>query len=357
MRQAVAALLLAALQVHGLPQTRALPTTNEQRFAAFGDYLESLRMQAGIPGMAAGIVGATDLAWERGFGQQDVERGIAARTDTPFQFDGLTQAFTATLVLRCVEEGRLSLEDRVGQFVADSPDAAATIRQLLTHTSSDGADLTFLYRPERLAPLQVAVRRCTGSSFREEVSTLLERLAMVNSVPGMDVVTLVPPAEGIPDERTVLRYQAALERLAKPYIVNGRSRPTPSQYVTTTLTPGSGLVSAVRDYAEFDLALRSGLLIRPDTLLAAWRAPVSRNGQPLPHGLGWFVQVYNGELIVWQIGESDNASSSMLITVPTRGFSLILVANSDALVKPFALTRGDVTVSPFGRLFLATFVK
>ena len=135
--------------------------------------------------MAAGIVGATDLAWERAFGQQDVERGIVARTDSPFQFDGLTQVVTATLVLRCVEEGRLSLEDRVDQFVADSPDAAATIRQLLTHTSSDGADLTFLYRPERLAPLQVAVRRCTGSSFREGVSTLLERLAMVNSVPGM----------------------------------------------------------------------------------------------------------------------------------------------------------------------------
>src|SRR5215471_6560553 len=311
MRQAVAALLLAALQVRELPQTRALPTTNEQRFAAFGDYLESLRVQAGIPGMAAGIVGASDLAWERAFGQQDVERGISVRTDTPFEFDGLTQIFTASLVLRCVEEGRLSLEDRVDQFVADSPEPAATLRQLLTHTSGDASDPTFLYRPERLAPLQVAVRRCTGSSFREEMSMLLARFAMIDSVPGLDVLTLVPPAEGIPDQLAVVRYTTALERMAKPYVAVPRTRPSPSQYVATTLTPWSGLISSVRDYAQFDLALRSGLVIRPETLLAAWRPPVSRTGQPLPHGLGWFVQLYNGELIAWQIGESDNASSSM----------------------------------------------
>jgi hypothetical protein len=31
---------------------------------------------------------------------------------------------------------------------------------------------------------------------------------------------------------------------------------------------------------------------------------------------------------------------------------LILLANSDGLVKPFALATGDLTVSPFGRLFL-----
>ena len=67
----------------------------------FGDYLESLRQQAGIPGLAAIVVGTTDITWERAFGQQDVERNIASRTDTPFELDGLTQTIVAPLVLRC----------------------------------------------------------------------------------------------------------------------------------------------------------------------------------------------------------------------------------------------------------------
>ena len=54
---------------------------------------------------------------------------------------------------------------------------------------------------------------------------------------------------------------------------------------------------------------------------------------------------------------SDNASSSLTITVPGRGLTLILLANSNGLVKPFDLAAGDITVSPYTKLFLGTFVR
>ena len=90
-------------------------------FDTFGDHLESLRVQAGIPGVSAAVVGRSDILWERAFGRQDVEQAIATRSDTPFHLDGMTQAVTASLVLRCVEEGRLFLDDRVGQFTLRAP--------------------------------------------------------------------------------------------------------------------------------------------------------------------------------------------------------------------------------------------
>ncbi len=89
----------------------------------------------------------------------------------------------------------------------------------------------------------------------------------------------------------------------------------------------------------------------------AWRPAVGANGQPLPHGLGWFVQSYNGETIVWQFGVSQGASSSLIVTVPGRGLTLVLLANSDGLSSPFSLANGDLTASPFGRLFLGLFVR
>jgi hypothetical protein len=54
-------------------------------------------------------------------------------------------------------------------------------------------------------------------------------------------------------------------------------------------------------------------------LALTWTPPTGANRAPLPHAFGWFVQPYNGELIVWQFGVSDNASSSMIIMVPRRG--------------------------------------
>ena len=46
-----------------------------------------------------------------------------------------------------------------------------------------------------------------------------------------------------------------------------------------------------------------------------------------------------------------------MITLPARGVTLILMANSDRLVKPLPLAAGDITLSPFARLFLNLFAR
>lgn len=328
-------------------------------YEQFGRYLESLRTQPGIaiPGLAVAIVNADDIVWERAFGKQDLSRSIAASTDTPFHVDSVTQMFTAAMVLRCVEDGLLSLTDRVGQFKPESPEPNATLQQLLTHTSQTSAGLAFSYRPERLEPLWTAVRSCTVGSFRKTLANLLDQYAMRDSVPGQDIINLVPPAEGIPTAAAVEQYKRTLERLATPYAVDSQGRAIPTQYSATKLTPGTGLISTVRDMARFDLALRNGFIIRRATLAQAWEAPVGANGQRLPHGLGWFTQTYSNMPVIWQFGVGDNGSSSLVVTLPARNLTLILLANSNGLVKPFPLASGDLTVSPFGKLFLNVFAR
>ena len=61
--------------------------------------------------------------------------------------------------------------------------------------------------------------------------------------------------------------------------------------------------------------------------------------------------------MVWQFGTGDSGSSSIVITLPARGVSLIMAANSTGLVKSFALEKGDVTTSPFARIFLSLFTR
>lgn len=305
----------------------------------FGDYLESLRAQVGIPGLAATIVELGDVRWERSFGLMDVERNVAARTDTPFHLDGSTQLITAALVLRCVDEGRLSLDDRV---------EGGTIRELLSHTSPGPSGPVFSYRLDRLNPLASAVARCKNAPLVVVVGDLFDQLAMVDAVPGADALTANPAWTA----STRIRFTDILSRLAKPYAVDARNRPVLSQYPSTSLTPGGGAIASVRDLAQFDLALKKGVLMRTDLLQSAW-TPVGGS----PHGLGWFVQTYAGERIVWQFGVGDNASSSLILTVPGRGITCILLANSQGLSRPFALASGDVTVSPFARLFLSIFVR
>jgi CubicO group peptidase (beta-lactamase class C family) len=349
--------LVPTLTIAALVSVCSPAAAQELVLSRFASYVESLRVQANIPGLAASIIGPNDVIWEQGFGWQDIERSIATRPDTPFPLDGITQLISATQVLRCVEEGRLSLDDRVGKYKPDSAEANATIRQVLSHTSGSPDNLAFQYRPDRLDLLARAVRACTGDSNRETVANLLERLAMIDSAPGADIIFPALLTEGIPSPSAVVRYRRVLERLATPYAVEQNGRATPSRYSQTTLTLGGGLISTVRDFAQFDLALKSGVLLRGDTLAAAWRPALGPGGRPLPHGLGWFVQSYRGEPVVWQFGETANASSSLVVTLPNRGVTFFLLANSDGLAKSFAPASADVTASPFVRLFLGFAVR
>ena len=333
---------------------RAPVHAQDLTFDAFRGDLDALRVQASIPGLSVAVVGTKDILWEHAFGEQDLQRAVATRTDTPFHLDGVTQVLTASLVLRCVEEGQLLLDDKMSQFTSDSPDASANIHDVLTHTTASADGLRFTYRPERLEPLSFAVRTCTGESFRETLGKLLDRLGMRDSVPGPDAIHVVPTTEYDPP---IKRYRNVLARLATPYAADPQGRSVASRYPATTLTPVAGLISTVRDFAKFDLALRNGILLRDETLALAWRPPIGHDGQPLPHGLGWFVQTYNGEPVVWQFGLGEDASSSLVAMVPERGLTMILMANSDGLAKPFALAAGDLTVSPFARLFLDLFVR
>jgi CubicO group peptidase (beta-lactamase class C family) len=338
-----------------LSATVLLHAADDLVLSRFGDYVESLRSQAGIPGLAVTMVSTNDVTWERSFGQQDVERNLFARTDTPFQLDASTQLLVAAQVLRCAEEGRLTLDDTAGKFGTTGADAGATLRQILTHTTSAADGLRFSYRPDRLAPLAAAISACTGDSFSGALISLLERLSMRDSVPGSDGRSWLP-ASADPGGAVAQRYTAVLGRLATPYVVDANKKASPSRYSATSFAPASGLISTARDIAKFDLAIKKGFL-RAETLALAWAPPVGANGQRLPHGLGWFMQSYNGEPIVWQFGISDSGSSSMILTAPFRGLTVILLANSSGLARPFSLEAGDVTVSPFARLFLEIFVR
>jgi CubicO group peptidase (beta-lactamase class C family) len=357
------ALLLAAATVAGSVISAqsfvgsALPQTRDQFLATFGGYIEALRVQAGIPGMVGGIIDDSGMIWAQPFGKRDIASTDYMRTDTPFQLDGLTQLITATMVLECVDQGTMLLDNPVGKYTPSSPDAAATVAQVLTHTSGSPGSLSFSYNIPRLDTLKYAIETCQRLTFRQAFTKELRRLGMMDSVPGPDAPLPELNNSDVAAPADASRYQSILFRLPTPYTVDAANTPAVTSYSVKTLGAGYGLVSTIYDFAQFDLALKHDVLLRRDTRTAAWSNPVNTNGQVLPHGMGWFVQSYNGEPVVWQYGVSPSISSSLVITLPNRNVTLVLLANSDGLAKPASLLAGDVTVSPFAHVFLGLVVK
>jgi CubicO group peptidase (beta-lactamase class C family) len=224
---------------------------------------------------------------------------------------------------------------------------------MLNHTSSGTPGEAFHYDPERYSQLTEVVESCVPQPYRKTVAVnILERLAMRDSVPGRDLVDPNALTERLFADEVLERYRSVLERMAVPYKIDKRARATRTEIPVEGINAATGLVTTVRDFARFDAALDEAVLLREDTVQAAWSNSFNSQQTALPMGLGWFVQSYKGEPVVWHFGMVANGYSPLIVKLPSRHVTFILFANSDTLSSTFQLDAGDVTRSVFATLFL-----
>src|SRR5215208_3625925 len=267
----------------------------ELTLSLFERYLDSLRVQANIPGLSAAIVQNERVIWDAGLGMADVEHSVRTRSDTPYHISGLTAALSSALLLeQCVETRHAALDETVQHHVPSYSDSSATMRDLLSHRSPSGS---FKYDPGRFAALTPLAEQCVGrgTPFRQALwEMIFQRLSMFDSVPAQNVNDSTADDRVQFDSNELERFSSVLRRLALPYRVSGNSVSLNTN-VNTSVDAASGAISTVHDLARFDHALEAAVLLHRESMATMWS---SQAGSPM--ALGWFVQNYNGQTLYWQ---------------------------------------------------------
>ena len=95
-----------------------------------------------VPSLVAGVVRDGALAWWAGRGSTDptTAGGRVPDAGTQYRIGSLTKTFTAVLVLRLRDEGRLSLDDPLDRHLPGTAFGDRTIGQLLSHGAGIGAE-------------------------------------------------------------------------------------------------------------------------------------------------------------------------------------------------------------------------
>ncbi len=76
------------------------------------------------------------IIYEKAFGMSDREWNIPNTVQSKFEIGSVTKQFTSACILQLVEQGKLSLDDKLSKYFADFPKSdSVTIHMLLTHTS------------------------------------------------------------------------------------------------------------------------------------------------------------------------------------------------------------------------------
>lgn len=267
-----------------------------------------------VAGVVALVLQDGQPVYEKAFGWADKEAGRRMTTDTIFRIASQTKALTSVAIMQLIEEGRLSLGRRAGEFIptfatttvatgkkgatvsTEPAKRPITIRDLLTHTAgiSYGTEalVSELYQAKGLGPAAGAGWYTADKD--EPVCTTMERLATLPFVaqPGekwvygynTDILgCIVEKVSGIPlDQYLRTRITSPLGMTDTQFFLPPADRARFSvvyaskdaSYVRApdgargqghyvdgprrNFAGGAGLLSTARDYARFLEAMRLG---------------------------------------------------------------------------------------------------
>ncbi|MDQ3692236.1 MAG: beta-lactamase family protein [Chloroflexota bacterium] len=118
------------------PEPEAGERFSPERQQALTEIVLSALAATYTPGAVAGVWYPGQGSWMMAAGVSDLETAAPMALDDHVRIASITKTFTATVVLQLVEEGLLSLDDHLEQFITGIPnEEEITLRQLLNMTA------------------------------------------------------------------------------------------------------------------------------------------------------------------------------------------------------------------------------
>jgi D-alanyl-D-alanine carboxypeptidase len=129
-------LVLTLSQARSTAQS-STPSTNEALAAAVDAIAANYLAKPGGAGLSIAVARGDAIVLSKGYGLADVEFDVPADAETMFRIGSVTKQFTAALIMKLVEQGKLSLDDTLAKLLPEfhAYGHAVTLRQLLNHTS------------------------------------------------------------------------------------------------------------------------------------------------------------------------------------------------------------------------------
>lgn len=312
----------------------------------FEQRLEALRATSHITGITAAIAKDQQIVWAKGFGIADIATQRPAADTTTYHLASLTKPFASTVLLQLVDEGKVSLDDPVSMYGISIPSAGVIrVRHLLSMTSEGDPGSKYLYNGDRYALLESVIARAAGKSFAAALDErILTPIGLNRTAPNPQ-----SPSFAV----TGLDRATFESNMALGYSYVNRAYAATSY--PSLFSPAAGLTSSALDVATFSMAMDRDAFLRPATKALAYTPVTSQTSEVFPYGLGWFSTVYSGVRVIWHYG-LWTANSSIIIKVPDRGLTFVVLANTDGLSSPYPLASGRLDSSPWAREFLDTFV-
>jgi CubicO group peptidase (beta-lactamase class C family) len=307
---------IASASVEAAP-AKALEPELRQRIDAV---VEEVLRDEHSPSASIAIVREGQLVYTAAYGDARLAPAERATLATRYQLASLSKTLTAQALLLLEQDGKLSLDDRVSQWVPGlSGGDGGTVRQLLQHTAGfpdhypqtypagprtrpttpDEIIETWGHHPLLFAP---------GSRFRYSNLNYVIAGRIVEKVSGEPLFAflrerILAPL-GMAETIDLDDIGPGTSNLATGYVrpALGGLEPAPGEGRGWSYGAGQ-VVTTARDLARWDAAFLDERLLAPAQAREEITVPTLADGSPSSYALGLFISRRSGRTIYYHVGQ------------------------------------------------------
>ena len=325
------------------------PTTRRgsldpQKLEAAADAAARDFVRPGGPGFAVALAKDGQVVFQKAYGKADVEMDVDAKPETIYRIGSLAKQFTASAVMRLVEQGKISLDDPITKYLPNFPTQGhtITIRHLLNHTSG-------------IKNYTGIGRHLLDRDFRHDM-TYEDMVGLVGEIP-FDFAPgeqwrynntaywllgeIITRVSGMPYDQYLEQELLRPLGLAQTLVADHReilpNRAEGYQYQDGKLTnapfismhvPGGGgaLSSTVGDLVRWSHLLHSGKVVSPESYQQMLTRTKLADGRTHPYGFGLGMEESLGQRAIAH-GGGIFGFTAYLIHYPEEGLSIAVLAN------------------------------
>lgn len=318
----------------------SLLASMQESQADFDRRLDRMFAKSGLPGGAIRVAKNGKTLYQRAFGVTDVETKVKTKESAAFEIGSLSKMFIATAALILVQEGKLSLDEKLGAILPDVPESwrSATIDQVLHHISGipdyeeiAGYDFYNLARQPKEIIEQAAKAQPKfkpGDQFEYSNTGYFLVSMVVEKRSGMPIGRFLHQRifEPLKMESTYADVKSAKAQPMTGYHSRTGTRVKQPPIVWTSTLGAGGIISTMDDLVKWDEALYTDKLVKQDLLAKIWTPAKLNNGQESNYGYGWVTTTFRG---VKELNHSGQ----------TNGFTCLIRRYPDLRVTVLAFTN------------------
>jgi CubicO group peptidase (beta-lactamase class C family) len=279
------------------------------------------------------------VVYKKTTGFADIRTKDSLAETTPLHIASISKTFTGMAILRLMEQGKLMLEDTLGNFFPGFPYKGITVEMLLCHRSGLPNYLNYLSELKvkdtcysnqdvlnSLYILKPGAEAKPGKRFSYSNTNYVLLAMILEKVTGETFPSFLKKEFFDPLQMTHSFVYAHQDTLT----------PTPSFEWTGRFwepdpfdcTYGDkSIYTTAEDLLKWDQALSSGQLFKKETLDAAY-TPLSNERRSVHnYGLGWRMMIFpNGKKFVYHNGRW-HGSNAVFVRFPEENATMIIIGN------------------------------